>query len=311
LSQNTFFLTELLEDIGLNVTCGNLQEHKGIFFDYILGVESFLHQSEIQQYKKINPKVRYVHIYYGNKVIGDINNSTSNNIASNTKLVDEIWVSPHYSLYKNYLSTLYNNKNVFTIPYIWKPDFIFDVEVKPSNNVSILEPNINVTKHCMPPILIAEELYNQDPNAFNTVNVYCSSKLKRSRFFISWLKGLNVFKNDKVILHDRMPIADILNNGPGIFLSHQLMNALNYTYLESLYLNIPLVHNSDMLKKAGFYYPDYDTHTGAHQLKLALHQHKNKNLNSAIRRVSEDLIYQFNPTNPKVIDEYKSMFKRC
>ena len=89
-------------------------------------------------------------------------------------------------------------------------------------------------------------------------------------------------------------------------MSHQLLNALNYTYLEALYFNIPLVHNSEYIKDAGYYYPDYDTILGAKALHEALTYH-DKNLNDYQTR-AQRVIDRYSPNNPLVIERYKKLF---
>ena len=49
------------------------------------------------------------------------------------------------------------------------------------------------------------------------------------------------------IFFERCRFSDVFSH-PDILLSHQWNNALNYLYLEALYKNIPLVHNSDFLQ---------------------------------------------------------------
>lgn len=268
----------------------------------------FLHELVIQKYKVKYNQVRHIHIYYGNKVIGDIVNSNTNKISCSPNYVDEVWISPHYNIYKNYLKTFYNNEKIFIIPYIWESKFVKNLNFDISRNISILEPNLNITKHCMPAIMIANELHQQNSSVFDTVYVYCSKSIRKHRFFNSWLRHLRIYKDNKIRLMDRLPFVEILQNGPGVFLSHQLMNELNYMYLEALYLDIPLVHNSEPIKKTGYYYKQYDTKMGAQQLNLALQHHSNSHVNNQIKTETNKILNQYSPFNPKVINEYKKLF---
>jgi hypothetical protein len=80
---------------------------------------------------------------------------------------------------------------------------------------------------------------------------------------------------------------------------------LNYTYLEALHFNFPLVHNSNIIKSAGYYYPDYDTKLGSRALELALNYH-DQNLES-YKENSRKTIYKYSPKNPLVIEKYKKL----
>ena len=79
----------------------------------------------------------------------------------------------------------------------------------------------------------------------------------------------------------------------------------NYTYLEALFFNIPLVHNSDIIKSAGYYYPHYDTIEGARQLRKALTEHDD---NLDLYKASADrILWRYSPNNPSVKDAYRRL----
>ena len=81
---------------------------------------------------------------------------------------------------------------------------------------------------------------------------------------------------------------------------------MNYTYLEALYFNIPLVHNSEYIKTAGYYYPDYEIQLGAKALHEALTYH-DKNLES-YKKSAQEVLYRYSPKNPLVKERYKDLF---
>ena len=118
--------------------------------------------------------------------------------------------------------------------------------------------------------------------------------------------ALDITKKGKITFADRKKFSTIFSKEANVVVSHQLLNALNYTYLEALYFNIPLVHNSEYIKDAGYYYPDYDTILGAKALNEALTFH-DKNLDDYKRRASR-VIDRYSPTNPLVIEKYKKLF---
>ena len=55
--------------------------------------------------------------------------------------------------------------------------------------------------------------------------------------------------------------------------SHQWQNDQNYSYMDALYGDYPLVHNSPWLKEAGYYYSGFEARQGAAQLKRAALEH--------------------------------------
>ena len=119
------------------------------------------------------------------------------------------------------------------------------------------------------------------------------------------MKNINLTKKSKVIFQPRIKISKVFSHDCNLVISHQLLNGLNYTYLEALYFNIPLVHNSEYIKEYGYFYPQYDTQLGAAALKEALTCHDENLIQYEIK--SKELIYKYSPENPIVIEKYKKL----
>ena len=75
-------------------------------------------------------------------------------------------------------------------------------------------------------------------------------------------------------MQKRITFLDAITKFGSIIISHQQDNALNYLYLESLYLNLPILHNSDFIKDYGYYYPEYDIDIAKVQINKILKEHK-------------------------------------
>ena len=116
---------------------------------------------------------------------------------------------------------------------------------------------------------------------------------------------LDLQKENKISYSGRTTISKVFANDVSVSLSNQLLNGLNYTYLEALYLNIPLVHNSDYIKNAGYYYPEYDIQKGANALRDATVYHEH-NLED-YKKQSQIILNQYSPKNPLVIEKYKKL----
>ena len=117
---------------------------------------------------------------------------------------------------------------------------------------------------------------------------------------------LDMTKNHKIDFASRKKVSLIFSHEANVVVSHQLLNALNYTYFEALYFNIPLVHNSEYIKGAGYYYPDYDTKKGGQALYEALTFHDNHL--ELYKEKSQKIIFKYSPKNPEVIRLYKKLF---
>jgi hypothetical protein len=153
--------------------------------------------------------------------------------------------------------------------------------------------------------MIADKTFRDFGDCIDMVSVYCSTKLMNKKYFKTLMWNLDITKAGKIEFAQRSKISKIFARDCNVVVSHQLLNALNYTYLESLYLGIPLVHNSEFIKDAGYYYSDYDINGGSKALHNALSNH-DYNLEE-YRTKSEKILTKYSPENLSVIDRYKKL----
>ena len=222
--------------------------------------------------------------------------------------IDQIWLLPHYKKNIPYMKTFFKTDNVISVPYIWDSFFI-DLQTRENSNIqyknkfyslnnksiSILEPNLNSSKNCVLPLFIAESFEQKFPNILQSCNVFCGSHLVKNDYFIKTILNMDIYKKRKDFLkiHSRLSFLEIIKNHGSIIVSHQQDNALNYLYLEALYLNLPLLHNSNFLKEYGYYYPDNDIEIARDKIYLILNQHS-ENIDNYIEK------------NKKILDQYSS-----
>ena len=339
LQQNIVFLAELFKKIGFepiiainhpvdeckDPPANILIVEKHEILDYCKDLHSVIHSSWdidnqiIDELKIKFPKFKNIHIHYGNRLLADIEQSSWNHTSPIIPYkIDEVWVSPHYKFSIPYFKTYYKSQKIFELPYIWSPKYIqthekiwnkaglscFYSKDKPKN-IGIFEPNLNITKHCLPSVMIAEELYCQDKNIFDNLHIYCTSRLEGANYFKKLMWNTEMQKDRVIKYKPRQIVSKSLSSECSISLSSQLLNGLNYTYLEALYFNLPLVHNSKYIKSAGYYYPEYDIQKGAESLRLALTYH-DKNIEE-YKKQSQIILNRYSPENPFVISEYKKL----
>lgn len=338
LQQNIIFLAQLIAELGhtpiiavnhdiddcvdppSNIIIIEEKEIEDLVaIDYILQTGWVVRDKHVDYLKDENSRCKNIHIHYGNRLLADVEQCKSDNISIPPYRTDEVWASPHYKFSFEYYKTFYKTERVFELPYIWSPQFANwhnDIlknagktcEYDPSRpkNIAIMEPNLNMTKNCIPSIFIVEEAYRKDPNLFNQLTVYCSTSIREKKYFRSMMWQLDIVRNNKVEFGARQKFSVIFSQQSNVVVSHQLLNALNYTYLEALHFNIPLVHNSEFIKDAGYYYPDYETIKGGDALYEALTYH-DKNLEQ-YRETAQRIIHNYSPENPAVIERYKRLF---
>ena len=133
-----------------------------------------------------------------------------------------------------------------------------------------MEPNLDVVKFCLYPILIAEQAYRTRPEAIEKLLVANAEKIaQENQFFISLMHHLDLVNNHHAVFVGRYDTPYFLADHTDIVISHQWENPLNYFYLEVCWQGYPLVHNASLCPDLGFYYPGHDLQLGAEQVLKA------------------------------------------
>lgn len=210
---------------------------------------------------------------------------------------DEIWILPKdFAAFAPMLRALHRCP-VHEVPYIWSPQFLAErvkelekdgyafgykkripnAEGKTAGlRVAIFEPNVSVVKCSNIPMLVCDEAFRADPAQVDFMHVLNTLHLKDHPTLLYLANSLDMVKRQKAIFQGRHDFAGYMVQHADAVVAHQWQNDQNYNYLDALYGNYPLVHNSPWLRDAGYadyYYPDFDTVEGGRKLLLAARQH--------------------------------------
>jgi len=280
-------------------------------FDLIIMMGFTFDDKVITKVKEKNQRAKVVLLQCGNQFIENMTYSLfdlKSNLSplKSLKKIDQIWLLPHYKKNISYMKTFFKTDNVISVPYIWNSFFI-DLQIRKNSNInyknkfytlnnksiSILEPNLNNSKNCFLPIFIAESFEQKFPNILQSCNIFCGSHLAKNDYFMKTVLDLDIYRKRKDFLkiYGRLAFLEIIKNHGSIIVSHQQDNALNYLYLEALYLNLPLLHNSTFLKEYGYYYPENEIAIARDKIDFILNQHL-------------DNIGKYNKKNRIILDKY-------
>lgn len=210
---------------------------------------------------------------------------------------DEIWALPKdFTEFAPLLRSLHRCP-VYEVPYIWSPQFLaervkelekdkysfgFKKRIPDATGkiaglrVATFEPNVSVVKCSNIPMLICDEAFRTDPSQVEFMHVLNTLHLKDHPTLLYLANSLDLVKQQKTIFQGRHDFAGYMVQHANAVVAHQWQNDQNYNYLDALYGNYPLIHNSPWLRDAGYpdyYYPDFDTHEGARKLLLAASHH--------------------------------------
>ncbi len=229
---------------------------------------------------------------------------------------DEIWLLPQHMQFAPMIRTLYRCP-VASVPYLWSPFFIeqreneikaqgfeFGFKAAPQSalRVAVFEPNISVVKNGIVPMLGADIAYRKDPASIEHLYMLNTLHMKEHLTMLYLANSLDLVKQHRASFEGRHDIVGFMAERADAVISHQWGNDQNNLYLDVLWGNYPLIHNSPWIKDFGYYYPDFDADLLA-DCVLDAWQNHSKNL-SVYRKNSERIFREVDPINSDNIQAY-------
>ncbi len=326
-----------------------LEKGKGV--DVLILLGTTLLPQDLNNFKILSPNTKIIKYMCGNNYVIDMerclfkDNTTNTDITTYQDNIDELWYVPQQAFqnhdYYRILHKLPKDK-VFPVPFVWDPMFLDEAcnqygkvadlaeEIKANEEVSkkliapiywpkkpkdkkitIMEPNMNVVKFSMLPLLIIEDAYRNGAE-FAEVNVISGDRLAKNHYYSSIIENLDLFKafkNEEIKMNwtGRFPVHRILAQFGDVVVSHQWQNALNYAYLDALYLQFPLIHNASMIQDAGYFYNDFDLNEGSSVLEACLNSH-DENID-AYNDASEEVLTRYTVFNEGLVETYDKLLE--
>ena len=242
--------------------------------------------------------------------------------------IDEVWLLPEYSMYSAMLSTMYRCP-VHSVPYLWSPYLLEHRihEIAQSGlhfgyqrrnmqegdkgfRLAIFEPNVSVVKCSAIPMLACDEAYRVGGGHVEFMNVLCSDHMIQHPTMLYLGNSLDLVRDHKAVFVGRHDMPTFMAGHANAVVSHQWNNDQNYSYLDALYGNYPLIHNSNWLWKgfsAGYYYPDFDAAKAGEQI-IAAWEHHDDNLADYKSR-SQKVFQAVSPSNETNISTYARLIR--
>lgn len=295
--------------------------------DLIIEAGQGLSTGALEAFRVKKPNIKVAILHYGNIMIDHQENavlSVKEGADNRTSAFgfrcdrDFVWLSPHYQYFQEYARWHYNAKVVAIAPYVWSSKYL-DANVKTSEckvsdqfgRVAVIEPNIHVSKTSIVPIAIIDAA-SQKSDVIEKGIVFGTSKWLKDKYHVGWIKDRHSYKNKILTFQARYRFPVIFAGANrdiqarfrcGTLLSHQWCNGLNYVYLEALHLDIPLVHNSEYIKEAGYYYEGFDVTVGADMLIKAIETGRG-GMTDEYKENAKGVLWKYSPDNPENVEGY-------
>lgn len=232
---------------------------------------------------------RYVWMRVGNDYVIDIERAMFNKPSAglvSDKKYDAVWTLPQYERSCRDYFALTTRAPVRFVPHLWTPYFLdrgiaslpkhltFGYQPgRPRWRLCCFEPNVCMVKTSLVPMLSCEEAYRTRPGFVENVRMLNTLHMKDHPTFLHLARTLDIVNHGLATFEGRFAMYEFMAHMGDCIVSHQWENAQNYLYYEALYGGYPLVHNSELLKDVGYYYPEFDCQAGGQALLRAFERH--------------------------------------
>tara|TARA_Y100000361_G_scaffold143292_1_gene150161 strand:+ start:161 stop:1363 length:1203 start_codon:yes stop_codon:yes gene_type:complete len=244
------------------------------------------------------------------------------------KLFDEVWYVPQQEeVNHDYFKCLYRCPTriaPFVYDHRWmdgaadsitklsksSPRYSRGARYEPVNEkkrIAVMEPNLNIVKYAMVPMMISEVSYREGlgKDYLDFISICNGLNVMRKGEWIGITKEMEIFKNNKIFFEARYSTPYFLSQHSDILLCHQLLNPLNYLYLDAAHLGYPVLHNAWMVKDLGYYYEGQNIWEGAKMLDKIYETH-DKNIEEYAEQTKK-VINRYSVHNPDLVREYDRM----
>ena len=201
-----------------------------------------------------------------------------NNFIRSVKNVSEVWIPECYSPDdKMYIERIYLIP-VRVVPWIWEHVSLDNYCSKsnlskwnqyenPESQLIVLESNTTNTSNCLLPLCIVAEITEKKSIPWIVGN---GDVLKKNKYFNgNVLTNLFAGKDVSGNFIGRIPVPE-LRKFKSFLVTHQRWRAMKHLLLDAMWLDIPLIHNCEIIQKgiqkaAGYYYPSNEISAAVNQ----------------------------------------------
>jgi len=298
--------------------------------DLIVTMGAQVHEKHLKHFRSL-PNKRVVAYKCGNNYIVHTENvlfkpSIDSPFQYETEL-DEIWYVPQqHETNVGYYQTLHRTRSLI-VPFVWHQSYLIDTIVdiekefvqgkfkkgfkydrtKEKKVIGTMEPNLNIVKYCLIPTMIVEESYRTEigKNKIEKMMITNSENISKHKEFLSIVKTFDLHADGKISADARYQTSYMVSQYLDVVVCHQLLNPLNYIYLDVAYMGYPVLHNAPMCKDLGYYYEGSDTKDGAKQLNWILENHDN-HIDEYNER-NKKALWRYSVNNPELVATYDKL----
>ena len=306
--------------------------NKYLEMDLIIVMGAQIHNHQIDKFKESGSHKKVISYKCGNNYVITMENILFKKDEDEAKThqiedkYDEVWYIPQQDeVNRGFYKTLYRTTSII-VPFIWHHKFLvesivdihkgfeagnykkdYTYQPKEKKILGIMEPNLNIVKFCLIPTLLAEECYRGEigKEKIEKLRITNSGPVSKNKEFLSMISTFDLYKDGKISAESRYQTAYMLTQYLDVVICHQILNPLNYLYLDAAFLEYPILHNAPMCKDLGYYYEGSDTVAGAKMLDWILENHDNNIEEYKVR--NRKALFRWSADNRKLIEDYDQL----
>ena len=176
----------------------------------------------------------------------------------------------------DYLKLLTDDKPVYRVPLLWRPKVIeahyaetgFKPWTKPNDgglqwHPHVMETNMTNTSSCTLPAMILRQVAEKSKFPYREYTIHNMDQLNNSDYFRDNIKKNSEINQTKGNYIGRQRVIDLVAMPKTMLLSHVRFIPVRPIHLDAMWVGLPIVHNSVLVKKFGsgyerLYYRDND-----------------------------------------------------
>lgn len=307
--------------------------NKYLEMDLIIVMGAQIHNHQIDKFKESGGNKKVISYKCGNNYVITMENILFKGVDEAVThqiedKYDEVWYIPQQDeVNRGFYKTLYRTTAII-VPFIWHHKFLvesivdihkgykagnytkdYTYQPKEKKILGIMEPNLNIVKFCLIPTLLAEESYRGEigKEKIEKLRITNSGPVAKNKEFLSMISTFDLYKDGKISAESRYQTAYMLTQYLDVVICHQILNPLNYLYLDVAFLEYPVLHNAPMCKDLGYYYEGSDTVAGAKMLDWILENHDN-NIEEYKER-NRKALFRWSADNRILIESYDELIQ--
>lgn len=167
---------------------------------------------------------------------------------------------------------------VIQVPFVWTPPPIGEryTAKRQSKRVACFETNQSVSNYALSSVFVCENGYRrlEDKNKLEKMYVTCTEHERFSVLQFSRMTyNLNLYMDKKLSVEHKFNPLEFMSKHADIVIAHQWGNQIQPVYLELAWMGWPVIHNSDLFKEIGYYYPQFNYTRGGDVLNYVISTH--------------------------------------